>query len=428
MVAQRGPRAKARRVTLDRARRELVIFTTNHPFTHSGGETMFVGPELPHLVRAFGRTRVVPLHDGGTQLSMPEAVELDRSLATAWRAHRLRFTLLAWRWPGIAAELRRGWRHGGWVGAVRVWRWAAVALASWEWLRERVRDDAPVLLYSYWRGGQTLAIARWAALHGEAGAVAVTRVHRYELYDEAFDPPFQPWTAVYASLRLVVPVARQGADYLIALGIDPSRVRVARLGVPAGPRARVSTDGMLRVLSCSTVTEVKRVERIARALGLLAARHPSRRIEWTHYGDGPRMPAVHAVLAGVPSNLQAKLPGRVDHDRVLAHYSEQPVDLLLLTSRSEGLPVAIQEALAHGVPVVATDVGGVAEAVDRSGDNGALLPADASPDVVAAAVEALWLADAETVTARRDAAHRRWAADFDAEHNHAALAAALADC
>lgn len=410
---------------MSRNARELVLFTTNHPFTHTGGETMFVGPELPHLVRAFERVRIVPLHDGGYALPLPDGAVLDRSLAAAWRAGRLRFTLRAWRWPGIVDELWRGWRHGGWVGAVRVWRWAAAALAAWDWLRRELRDDAPVLLYTYWRGGQTLAAARWAALHEHAEAI--TRVHRYELYEEAFDPPFQPWTTVYASLRLIVPVAQQGADYLMARGVDPERVRVARLGVPPGPRARASDDGVLRVLSSSTVTNVKRVERIAQALVLLAGHHPARRIEWTHFGDGPGMAAVRAALAGAPPNLRTSLPGRVAHARVLAHYRERPVDLLLLTSRSEGLPVAIQEALAHGVPVVATDVGGVAEAVDRSGDNGALLPADALPVAVAAAVESLWLADPATVAARREAANRRWAADFDAERNHAALAATLAD-
>jgi glycosyltransferase involved in cell wall biosynthesis len=49
------------------------------------------------------------------------------------------------------------------------------------------------------------------------------------------------------------------------------------------------------------------------------------------------------------------------------------LDLMLLTSWHEGTPLAILEAMACGVPVVATDVGGVAELI-VSGTTGALVP------------------------------------------------------
>jgi hypothetical protein len=171
-------------------KRALVLLTANHPFTHTGGETMFVGPELPHLLRAFGRLRIVPLHDCGPALVLPSDVVLDRRLATQWRGRRVRHVLGAPLWPGFWPEFWRGARHGGWIGAIRVWRWAAVARATWAWMNAQLPNEGPALLYSYWRGGQTLASARWAG--GHPGSVAVTRVHRYELYDEAFTPPFQP--------------------------------------------------------------------------------------------------------------------------------------------------------------------------------------------------------------------------------------------
>jgi glycosyltransferase involved in cell wall biosynthesis len=65
-------------------------------------------------------------------------------------------------------------------------------------------------------------------------------------------------------------------------------------------------------------------------------------------------------------------------------------DLVVLPSRTEGLPLAVLEAMAAGRPVVATDVGGVREAV-RHGENGLLVPARA-PEQLAAAVAAV-LAD-----------------------------------
>ena len=62
-------------------------------------------------------------------------------------------------------------------------------------------------------------------------------------------------------------------------------------------------------------------------------------------------------------------------------------DLLLLSSRQEGLPVAVMEAFALGVPVVSTAVGGVPEAV-RDGVEGLLVPPQ-DPARLAAAMDRL---------------------------------------
>jgi len=404
---------------------ELLLFTTNHPFTFSGGETMFVGPELPHLVRAFDAVRVVPLHDAGDCLPLPAAAVLDRTLARRWRRRRAWHYLEAPRWPGFWPELARGARHGGWVGAARVWRWAAVAAATWAWLRAQPPQDGPTLLYSYWRGGQTLAAARWAA--AARHRVAVTRVHGYDLYAHAFAPPFQPWASVYARLGRVVAIAQHGVDHLRALGVAAPQLLLARLGVPAAARrASASTDGVLRLVSCSSVTALKRVDRIADALLELARRWPQQRFEWTHFGAGPALPDVRRRLRQAPPNLRCTLPGRVDNAAVRAHYASQAVDLFMLLSRSEGLPVSIQEALAAGIPVLATAVGGVAEAVNADIGDGALVAGDATTAQIVAALEGLLFeADAQRRAQRRDAAWRHWAREFDAARNHARLAGQL---
>ena len=83
-------------------------------------------------------------------------------------------------------------------------------------------------------------------------------------------------------------------------------------------------------------------------------------------------------------------------------------DLLVLASRAETYGMVVTEALARGVPVVATDVGGVAEALGHGADGsrpGLLVP----PDDAAAFGVALraWLGDAELRTRLRHAARER---------------------
>lgn len=403
----------------------LVMVTANHPFERDGGEHMFVAPELERLA-ADGRVelRLAPLHTGGRRLATPDGVAVDTSLAETVRAHRVADLLLAWRWPGFGAELRRALRDGGAVGVARVWRWAAQARAVWRWAAS-LPDEGALVGYTYWRGGATLALARLAAERRRCAAM--TRVHGYDLYEERFRPPFQPWTGVYRALAMIATVSAHGHAYLRARGVAGERLCLARLGTPAaGARARASDDGTLRVMSCSFLEPLKRVPAVARAMVALACRHPGRTVRWTHLGDGPDRAAVEAALAGAPANLQPVLAGHVAHDEVRAFYGREPVDLFVLLSATEGLPVSVQEALAVGVPVIATDVGGVAEAVDDR--VGALLPPSPSDDEVVAALEAVgWGGSPAERAARRDAAHRRWAEVFDAGRNHAAFAARVGD-
>jgi glycosyltransferase involved in cell wall biosynthesis len=256
--------------------------------------------------------------------------------------------------------------------------------------------------------------------------VALTRVHRFELYDEAFSPPFQPWTSVYAALHATVVIAEHGRRYLLERGVPPSKLHLSRLGTPPMPRARPSDDGTWRVLSVSFLRPEKRVPLLAQALQALARARPAQRIAWTHLGDGPERAAVEAALAGCPPNLAVDLRGAVTPDGVRAHYASAAVDLFVQVSASEGLPVAVMEALAAGVPVLATDVGGVAEAVDA--EVGALLPAAVDAAALAEAMAPLLAGGA---AARRAAALDRWAERFDgrmtqAQHAHWLVAQARA--
>ena len=402
----------------------LVLVTTNYPFTHTGGEVMFVGPEVQRLVREFGSVCVAPQHAGGARLDVPAGVTVDTGLAQALRRARFTAWLGALVWPGFRGELWRGLRRGGWVGAARVWRWAAVAHVTLRWARRQLAGTAPVLLYTYWRGGSTLALARFA--HERGHARAVTRVHRYELYEDAFDPPFQPWhPALYAELALTAAISQHGLDYLRHAGVPDARLMLARLGTePPVVLARASTDGALRIVSCSFMTPVKRVPLIAEALCAWARQHPTQAIHWTHFGDGPERSRVEAALSEAPANLHAQLRGQVDNARVMAHYATEPADAFVLLSASEGLPVSIQEAASAGLPIVATDVGGVRELVGD--DNGALLSPDPSvADVLAALEHVLGGRDEAQRAAMRDASQRRWAEGFDAERNHTRFAQRL---
>jgi glycosyltransferase involved in cell wall biosynthesis len=112
--------------------------------------------------------------------------------------------------------------------------------------------------------------------------------------------------------------------------------------------------------------------------------------------------AFHAVLVGDGTNrdaLEAEISrlGLSDHVEMLGRRSDAPElvaasDLFVLSSVREGLPVAIMEAFALGIPVVSTAVGGIPDALEGTG--AAVLVEPGDPTALAAAIEGV-LADDE---------------------------------
>lgn len=102
-------------------------------------------------------------------------------------------------------------------------------------------------------------------------------------------------------------------------------------------------------------------------------------------GDGELRGALEGAIAGVPEGAKRiRLLGwRRDTDRIVAD-----LDVLLLTSRWEGLPRVLPEAMAAGRPIVATAVNGSPEAVVE-GESGYLAPAGDTALMAARVVELL---------------------------------------
>lgn len=115
--------------------------------------------------------------------------------------------------------------------------------------------------------------------------------------------------------------------------------------------------------------------------------------------------------------------GTLPNPAIMQHYREQPVDVFVNVSSTEGgAPVAIQEAISCGIPVVATSVGGNPEVV--SAKNGILLSPDPRPGEIAAAL--LKIRDNPELAARmRTESRQLWQTSYNAEVNFRAFAERL---
>lgn len=95
------------------------------------------------------------------------------------------------------------------------------------------------------------------------------------------------------------------------------------------------------------------------------------KIHMSIIGDGPQRHDLQTLIKRLLLGNRVALLGALPRQSVLSFFDEH-TDIFVLVSRFEGFPYTILEAMAAGIPVVATDVGGVKEAV--GGDAGIIIP------------------------------------------------------
>jgi glycosyltransferase involved in cell wall biosynthesis len=166
------------------------------------------------------------------------------------------------------------------------------------------------------------------------------------------DPALRP---LYRRLAAVLTPAAAAAGQLTGeLGVDPARVHVVPNGVdvppdPSGPALR----RVPRVGGLGRLTAQKGFDVLTAAVRLLGADGVP--VEAVVGGEGRDGAALRAGAAGLP----VAFSGFVDDVRGFL----AGLDVFCLSSRREALPLVLLEAMAEGLPCVATDVGDVRAAV-----------------------------------------------------------------
>jgi glycosyltransferase involved in cell wall biosynthesis len=146
-------------------------------------------------------------------------------------------------------------------------------------------------------------------------------------------------------------------------------------------RALRGPDDLFSILVVSRLWEDKDPVTMARGISALAKRH--RNVQLTVIGQGFLRRQVEDELRG--ALLQVNFIEHVSQEKLADHY--RAADVLVLTSLREGWNQATMEAMACGLPVVATDIPGIRDGV---ADAGVLIPPQ-SPDRLADALERLLL-------------------------------------
>ncbi len=231
-------------------------------------------------------------------------------------------------------------------------------------LKEVSKED---ILYFYWGHGQTFILP----FIGYVKAKKVIRLHRSDLYENLNNDYFPFRKAQLESVDNIFLISSHGLEYLSTK--YPSfkdKMKIFRLGTINKENVLEKKENVdFHIVSCSSLTNVKRVHLIVEVLSNLDSK-----IRWTHFGSGDLKEILFDKTKKLKDNIIIDFKGFVDNSKILKFYKDESIDLFINVSSSEGIPVSIMEVISYGIPVIATDVGGTSEIVDKC--NGILIGKD----------------------------------------------------
>jgi glycosyltransferase involved in cell wall biosynthesis len=172
----------------------------------------------------------------------------------------------------------------------------------------------------------------------------------------------------------IICVSNEEREHAIDLGIDPAILFTVENGLAPLPAPdRSAARSQLELLPdqvclgfVGRLSGQKPVSRLVKAFHLLYLQYP--KLVTVIVGEGPDFDAVRRLAASMNITDRVHFTGAADGKFLMAAF-----DVFVLPSSYEAFPYVYLEALARGLPIVSTDVGGSTAVIDE-GENGYIVP------------------------------------------------------
>lgn len=289
---------------------------------------------------------------------------------------------------------------------------ATLSSTSYKQLINKVAKQKKSTLYFYWGDNLCWLIPYlYKKIKKNESQIAI-RLHANDLYEHV--------KANYAPLRCkifslcdkIITISDDGKNYLQT---KYPEIRHKLLSSPLGvfdhglnPTFR---NKKFVITSVSNLVSKKRVHLILETL-----QKTNFDIIWHHFGDGPLREDLLNRTKNSRSGLEIIVHGHVENNELMTFYKTNHVDLFLNVSSSEGIPVAIMEALSFGIPVIATNVGGVSEIINN--DVGTLIEPDFGVEYLAELISKFSLLDKQSLAKLKKKARATFLKKTNASKNY----------
>jgi colanic acid/amylovoran biosynthesis glycosyltransferase len=371
----------------------ILLFTASYPYT-AGMEQTFLDPEIKHLAEHFEKVILVPEVCKGNLAPIPNGIIVDETYASVFHSIPGKIRVLS---TALSSKLfyKELVKHLSILlfpsGLKRLIMFTGKAILTRKWLTSFLSrnnlNENNCIFYTYWFDACTTGIG--LIKKSLPKILLISRAHGYDLYEERSIGSFIPFRK--QSLKVLdrlFCVSEAGMSYIIdRYPWFNKQCELARLGVrDPGFLTSSSTDGIIRIVSCSVLIPLKRVDLLLKGIDLATRLRPEQKLEWHHFGIGPLKQSIEKMASEtLPDNVKCFFPGYPSLEFLMNFYKDNSVDLFMHVSQSEGgCPVAIQEALSCSIPIIATAAGGTTEIVSEA--NGILLGPDPSPTEIAQSI------------------------------------------
>lgn len=401
--------------------KNLLLITSGFPYGES--ERSFLLTEFEELRKNF-QIHIVALDALQDQVTypVPQGVRYGRChIDKKWkRAFRLP-SQIAYR--EVRKDLSKALKKPGSLAkkALRLIRILAYSERADEIERQIariVRTEKTDLIYTYWCTSATIAALRLKKKY--SGLKVITRFHGYDLFEERFLVNWQCLRDYVAeNCDQMFFASEHGKNYFLERWGErwKEKSQVSYLGCRKMDFIKTPQNDCLKIISCSNLIPLKRVELIIAALAELPE---NLQVEWHHFGDGKSRKNCEKSardLLDKRENIRYKFWGVVPNEKLEEIYGEIAPNIFVTTSSTEGgVPVSIAEAAAMGIPAIGTDVGGIAEII-KDGLTGFLLPQNPVPSEISAMIVKYVILSLNEKGEMHRQAYAAWENTFDAVKN-----------
>lgn len=404
--------------------KEILIIT--HEYPQKYGDTAFLENEINCLTRYFSKIHIIYLNTVNQQyVSIPSNVTVNCfHYKKKYVLYMLEcFSKFFWKEVKYILENRKQYR-----AIILALRFGVVAKTFSTFLKNYFLKNPKIeLVYTYWNSYEILSALLLKKIY--PNLKVVSRIHRYDLYEERNNYLYQPYKKYIAkNVDHIFFISKNGYEYFIKKWNDSfydRKFSVCYLGTSPNKSIKLSkTENIFSILTCSYIVPVKRLDKLIEGLSLIE----NVSIRWTHIGNGSleiKIKAYAKEKLSHKKNIQFEFLGFMPNEEVRKHLGLNYYDLFVNVSASEGIPVSIMEAMSVGIPIIATDVGGVSEIVNEA--NGYLLPVDFMEKELA---QLIVLYSEKTLSEQekyRENAYKTWESCFNAETNYNKLSKVLLD-
>ena len=375
----------------------IIYFTATFPY---GFGEMWKYDELATLSNTFANITVVPFDYGFNKMpvALPKGVQCTEPLTAT---HSItKYTVLKYLffskcsisfWKNFFVNKRFTAKQNviAWYNAI----FNVVFLISHPYIKNMIGNKAiasnTVLLFFWGKGSAEMV----PFIDTRIFKKVIIKMHRFDLFENLYKYGILFRKQQIKKATLILPSHVEGYNYLTKkypqfatkfvvnrVGTKPS----ATLVQPTALQPIVDGNSSpITIFSCSTLTTVKRVH-----IMLQAASNLPFTFNWYHIGNGTLSKELEQLQATLKLQGKFHFLGFIPPNKLKQTYLQYNIDVFVNTSESEGIPVSILEMLSLGVPIIATDVGSVREAVDDT--VGKLLPVTVTGEQLAAELTAFY--------------------------------------